>query len=123
VRHSVLVRPEFDPGRFFVDTADEACGHEDEVLIRLALNIHRDELHVVRGLLRDHGRDPDMNHRDADARLREVQRLARDLDGDSQALLERDASPAPELPVVHFEALSVPGHREVPAVRDIHVVG
>jgi hypothetical protein len=63
IREPVLMSPELDPGGSFVDTADEACGNEDEVLIRLTLHIHGDQLHVVRSQLRNHGRDPDMNHR------------------------------------------------------------
>jgi hypothetical protein len=110
IREPVFMSPEPDPGRFLGDTADEACGHKDEVLIRLALDVHGDQLHVVRGQLREHGRDPDMNHRDHDARLCEVQRRARDLDWDSQPLLEVDGEAKPELPVIHFEALTVPGH-------------
>jgi hypothetical protein len=56
-------------------------------LIRLALPIHGDQLHVVRGPLREHGGDPDMNHRDVEARRCVAQRLALELDGDSRAAL------------------------------------
>ena len=75
MRGSVFVSPEPDPGRLFVDTADDTRGNEDEVLIRLALHFHGDELHIVRGQLREHGRNPDVDHRDADVHrrvLREV---------------------------------------------------
>jgi hypothetical protein len=123
VRHSVLGRPAIEPGSLFVDAADEACGNEDEVLIRLALHVHGEQLHILRGQLCEQGRNPDMNHRDADVRFGEVQRHARDLDGDSQAFLQVDGCPAPEQPVVHLLAVTVRRRVEVPAVRDIHVVG
>jgi hypothetical protein len=76
IREPAFMSPEPDPGRCFVDTSDEACSHEGEVLIRLALYVHGDQLHIIRGRLREHGRDSDMEHRDVEARLRVVQRRA-----------------------------------------------
>jgi hypothetical protein len=92
-------------------------------MIRLALHIHGEQLHVVRGHLREQGGGPDMNHRDVEACLCVVQRLALDLDGDSQAALDVDGRSPPELVIVHLDALGVPGHRQVPTVREHPVVG
>ncbi|WP_037584141.1 hypothetical protein [Stigmatella aurantiaca] len=54
LRNPVFVSPEPNPGRFLVNAADEACGHEKEILIRLALHVHGEQLHIVRGQRCEH---------------------------------------------------------------------
>ncbi|EAU68333.1 hypothetical protein STIAU_3886 [Stigmatella aurantiaca DW4/3-1] len=61
-------------------------------------DVHGDELHIFRNQFREHGRNPDMKHRETNFRLREIQRLARDFDGNSQGVRDVDGHSARELP-------------------------
>nr|BDT32983.1 hypothetical protein MFMH1_26520 [Myxococcus sp. MH1] len=106
-----------------VDATDETGGDQQQVLVCVPLDIHGDELNVCWGQLREELGDPDLDDRDAQPCLREVQGRSWCFDRDSQAPLDLDRGALPE-PVrrMHLSAHAINGRIQVPPSWDLDIV-
>ncbi|GEN10308.1 hypothetical protein MFU01_53450 [Myxococcus fulvus] len=89
----------------------------------MPLDVHGDELNVCWRQLREERGDPDVDDRDAQPRLREVQGLSWGLDRNSQAPLDLDRGALPEpVRLTHLAALAINRRIQVPPSGDLDII-
>jgi hypothetical protein len=109
-------------GRLVVDALHDAKHIENKEFIPLGLDLHWNELKVMRRQFGENGGDLGSDDRDRRTRGGEVQRLAWVIEGNMKALLELSGCTLPEHPGPDLLASLVEWNPQLPPARYVNII-